>query len=335
MSAGYLCQSAKKSVLICGRMIGITFGDPAGIGPEILLKSLTKISSPLSKVRVIGSLQILEDIRKKLNLKLDIESLVYDVIPGFRYQFGKVQKSCGVAALTALELAIDLLKTGQINGIVTAPICKEAIRLAGFKFPGHTEFLANAFGIKEYAMLAYSPNLKIIFVTTHKPLHEVAKNIATKAVLAKILLLNDFLFLAQDSKIRCQPRPSSFIPRIGVLALNPHSFEFSAGEEEKIAKAIKKAQKLGIKVSGPFPSDTINELLNKYDGIVAMYHDQGMIPVKLLARDKGVNLTLGLPYPRTSPLHGCAFDIAGKGIANPSSMQAAIKLCLKLAKTKY
>ncbi len=303
-------------------MIGITLGDPAGIGPEIILKALATVSNPLSTIRIIGSLTILKDLQKELKLKLDLEPLVYDVIPKFKYRFGKVSKRCGVAALNAIEIGIELLKAGKIKGLVTAPICKKSVRLAGFKYPSHTEFLADAFKVKKYAMLAYSPKLKIAFVTGHQPLKKVAKHITPGKVLEKILLLNEFL--SAERQI-----PDSGC-RIGVLGLNPHSFEFSLGEEEKIAKAIEQAQKLGLRVTGPFPSDTINELINKFDGLVAMYHDQGMIPVKLLARDQGVNVTLGLPYPRTSPLHGCAFPIAGKGIANPASMIAAIKLGLKL-----
>jgi 4-hydroxy-L-threonine phosphate dehydrogenase PdxA len=328
-------------------MIGITLGDPAGIGPEITLKALTAFQNPHSAIRIIGSLAILENLSRKLKLKLDLEPLVFDVIPSFKYQFGKTDKRCGISALKALDIAVELLKAGKINGIVTAPICKDSLRLAGFKYPGHTEFLADTFKVKKYAMLAYSPNLKIAFVTIHKPLREVAKEITPKKVLEKILLLNDFLakekvaagFSLRDKTRRnlkvattsgLKIRNSKLEIRIAVLAFNPHSFEFSAGEEEKIAKAINKARRLGIKVLGPFPADTINELIGKYDGLVAMYHDQGMIPVKLLARDQGVNITLGLPYPRTSPLHGCAFDIAGQGIANPASMQTAIELCLKL-----
>ena len=301
-------------------MIGITLGDPAGIGPEITLKALTALRNPHKAIRIIGSLTILDNLKKKLKLKLDLEPLVFDIIPDFKYQFGKTNKRCGIAALKALDIAVELLKAEKINGIVTAPICKESLRLAGFKYPGHTEFLADAFKVKKYAMLAYSPKLKIVFVTIHKPLREVAKDITTNKVFEKIILLDDFL----------SQEPRTNHPALCVLAFNPHSFEFSAGEEEKIVKAINKARRLGMKVAGPFPSDTINELIAKFEGIVAMYHDQGMIPVKLLARDQGVNVTLGLPYPRTSPLHGCAFDIAGQGIANPSSMQAAIDLCLKL-----
>jgi len=315
-------------------MIGITLGDPAGIGPEITLKAIATLRNPQSAIRIIGSLAILEDLKKKLKLKLDLEPLVFDVIPNFKYQVGKTNKRCGIAALNVLDIAIELLKVGKINGIVTAPICKESLRLAGFKYPGHTEFLADAFKVKKYAMLAYSPQLKIVFATIHKPLRDVAKYITTDKVFEKIILLNDFLLHAPRNKhdVSRKKRSASSVkhPALCVLAFNPHSFEFSAGEEEKIVKAINKARRLGIKVVGPFPSDTVNELIGKFDGIVAMYHDQGMIPIKLLARDQGVNVTLGLPYPRTSPLHGCAFDIAGQGIANPASMQAAIDLCLKL-----
>lgn len=305
-------------------MIGITLGDPAGIGPEITLKAIEKIHSPQTKIRLIGSLPIFEALKKRLTIKFDLAPLVYDVIPEFPYQFGLIQKSCAIAALNALEVAIELLKSGRIKGLVTAPVCKESLRLIGFKYPGHTEFLAQTFKVKRYAMLAYSPHIKIVLVTIHQPVGKVAKSITANKVLEKILLLNDFL-----TNQLLWHKPKSGI-KIGVLAFNPHSFEFSLGEEERIVKAIRQAKKLGVKAFGPFPSDTINELINRFDGLVAMYHDQGMIPLKLLARNQGVNITLGLPYPRTSPLHGCALDIAGKGIANPSSMLAAIKLGLQL-----
>jgi 4-hydroxythreonine-4-phosphate dehydrogenase len=315
-------------------MIGITLGDPAGIGPEITLKALTALHNPHKAIRIIGSLDMLEGLKKNFKLKLDLAPLVFDVVPNFKYRFGKTDNRCGIAALDALNIGVEMLKAGKINGIVTAPICKESMRLAGFKYPGHTEFLAHAFKAKKYAMLAYSPKLKIAFVTIHKPLRETAKDITTDKVLEKIILLNDFLLhelCALHGASHKKRLASSVKPlALCVLAFNPHSFEFSTGEEEKIVKAINKAKRLGIKVSGPYPSDTINELIGKFDGLVAMYHDQGMIPVKLLARDQGVNVTLGLPYPRTSPLHGCGFDIAGKGIANPSSMKAAIDLCLQL-----
>ncbi len=305
-------------------MIGITLGDPAGIGPEIVLKAVAKIRNAQSKIRIIGSLAMLDDLKERLALKLNLEPLVFDVIPKFNYQLGKTDKKCGKVALCGLEVAVELLKIGLLKGIVTAPICKESLIKAGFKYPGHTEFLAKAFSVQRYAMLAYSPQLKIIFVTTHKPISQVAKSITKTTVLEKILLLNDFLISHQKL----------INPKIAVFGLNPHTFEFSQGEEEKIFQAIKQARRKGIKVAGPFPSDTISELIEKFDGFVAMYHDQGMIPIKLLARDRGVNVTLGLPYPRTSPLHGCAFDIAGKGIANPSSMISAIKLCFCLIGAK-
>lgn len=305
-------------------MIGITLGDPAGIGPEITLKALVQFPNAISQIRIIGSLALLEDLKRRLDLKLNLEPLVFDVIPNFKYQFSKVNQRCGFAAFSALEIGVELLKVGVIKGIVTAPICKESLRLAGFLFPGQTEFLATALKAKRYAMFAYSPQLKIIFVTSHQPLSKVASSITPGLVLEKILLLNDFLTHYQ--------RVAK--PRIAVFSLNPHSYEFSLGEEQRIAGAIKRANKIGIKTKGPFPSDTINELVKRFDGFVAMYHDQGMIPVKLLARDEGVNITLGLPFVRTSPLHGCAFDIAGKGIANPGSMIAAIKLGMKIVRSK-
>jgi 4-hydroxy-L-threonine phosphate dehydrogenase PdxA len=229
--------------------------------------------------------------------------------------------------------------------------------MTGFPFPGQTEYFAAEFGVKKYGMLAWSEQLKIILVTIHQPLKDVPKLITAENVLEKIILLNNYLKHYEKKRK----------PKIGVLALNPHAFEFTCGAEESIWKAIKSARKLGISVDGPIPADSAFllpspfSLLPKYDAFVAMYHDQGMLPVKLLSQGSGacpapfykkdsskcnltgktqasfknwcgVNMTLGLPFIRTSPLHGVAFDIAGKNIADPSSMISAINLCLKLTK---
>lgn len=327
-------------------MLGITIGDPSGIGPEITLKALSRIKNPERNIRLIGSRQLLVELAKQFKIKIDLENLVYD-IPFFaedkprRYKtrsvgvhpqprsFGKPQKQCGIASALQLHLASHLLKVGKIKGVVTAPVSKTALSLAGFPFPGQTEYFATEFGVKKYAMLAWSERLKIILVTIHKPLKDVPKLITEQNVLEKITLLNDY-FIRYEKKRK---------PKIGVLALNPHAFEFSRGEEKEIVKAINKARKLGIKAKGPIPADSIftnlsilksSNLRIAYDAYVAMYHDQGMLPVKLISQGEGVNMTLGLPFIRTSPLHGVAFDIAGKGIANPNAMLNAIQLCQKL-----
>lgn len=351
-------------------MLGITIGDVSGIGPEIVLKAL---ASPLLRAKrgnllIIGNRKLLEDLKQKF-VGRGFSLAKYYIIDAFddslfaedkprRYKnrsvgvypqqiaYGEPQKQCGISSSLQLHLASYLLKIGKIKGIVTAPVSKTALSMAGFPFPGQTEYFAAEFGVKKYGMLAlklneahtsgpaWSKDLKIILVTIHKPLKDVPKLITEQNVLEKIKLLNDYL-------VRYEKKRK---PKIGVLALNPHAFEFTCGAEDKILKAIKQARKLGISVEGPIPADSAfsnlgilesSNLRIPYDGFVAMYHDQGMLPVKLLSKGGGVNTTLGLPFIRTSPLHGVAFDIAGKGIANPSSMINAIQLCQKLTETKY
>jgi len=315
-------------------MIGVTIGDVSGIGPEIVLKALAQIKNPERNIRLIGSRQLLAELATQLKIKINIENLVYDIplfaeknpVNPVKVKFGKPQKQCGIASALQLHLASHLLKTGKIKGVVTAPVSKTALSLAGFPFPGQTEYFASEFGVKKYGMLAWSKELKIILVTIHKPLKDVPKLITEQNVLEKIKLLNDY-FVHYEKKRK---------PKIGVLALNPHAFEFSCGAEDKILKAIKQARKLGISADGPVPADSafssfsVNGSRTTYHGFVSMYHDQGMLPVKLLSQGSGVNTTLGLPFIRTSPLHGVAFDIAGKGIANPDAMLNAIQLCQKL-----
>jgi 4-hydroxythreonine-4-phosphate dehydrogenase len=317
-------------------MIGITLGDPAGIGPEIVLKALSSIAArPRTKVLLIGARSALlrsagtTGQRPAIARLERIPFLDVGLAPAFR--FGTAQKACGEVALRALEAGVCLLRQGAISGLVTAPVSKEALRRAGFRFPGQTEFLAARLGAKHYAMMAYAKGvrgqgsgagdrpLRIAFVTIHKPIADVPAAITAPLVAEKIALLAGFL--------RRSERISS--PRIAVLALNPHAYEFTRGEEARIARGIKLASE--AQAEGPFPADSVGLLMTGYDGIVAMYHDQAMIPAKLLAQGRGVNVTLGLPYVRTSPLHGTAFDIAGKGIAEADSMRAAIELCLQLS----
>jgi 4-hydroxythreonine-4-phosphate dehydrogenase len=298
------------------RAIGITIGDPAGIGPEITLKALKGINC--RDILIIGSRQVLKREAEKAGLNIEGIPLVDTGSLG-KYEYGEVQKKCGAQALSALELGVDLLKNGKVAALVTAPVSKEALRLAGFQYPGQTEFLARKLRSRRYAMLAWSPFFKVIFVTIHLPIAKVPGQITAQAVLEKILLLNEFLQLEGKSQ-----------PKIGVLALNPHGEEFSLGEERQIRQALGEAQQRLVNAIGPLPADSVFARRSDFDGFVAMYHDQAMIPAKLLARGVGVNVTLGLGKIRTSPLHGVAFDIAGKGMANPSSMVAAIRLARRL-----
>jgi 4-hydroxythreonine-4-phosphate dehydrogenase len=305
-------------------VIGISLGDPAGIGIEITLKAFPKFRG--QPITLVGSMSALQRTARKL--QLPVPSGVSCVDIGFRpaVRFGRAQRAAGECALQSLETSTHLLAENRIDGIVTAPVSKEALRLAGFEFPGQTEFLAARLNARRHAMLAYAPlsegrTLRIVFATIHCPIAEVPRSVTARLVAEKIRLLDDFLRRSENL-----PRP-----RIAVLALNPHAWEFTLGEEVKITRGIRLAS--GIRAEGPFPADSISFLLQRYDGIIAMYHDQAMIPAKLLAQGRGVNVTLGLPCVRTSPLHGTAFDIAGKGVASPASMEAAIELCLRLTHT--
>ena len=322
--------------------IGISVGDSAGIGPEIILKALERM--PRLRPRIIGPRDVFEHEQKRLRTDVEL-SLVDDSVEGpGRYEYGKPQARCGSTALLALEMGVYRLLKGDISALVTAPVSKEALRMAGFKWPGQTEFLAERLGSKRHAMLAWTPKFKVVFVTIHEPLARVSRHITAAAVAEKAELLNQFL---RDAGVKR--------PRICVMALNPHGAEFSLGEEERIAAGIARARTAGINAVGPVPADAAVAGLSRvrpssialgrggpgrtarasdlpFDGYVAMYHDQAMIPAKLLGRDHGVNLTLGLGHIRTSPLHGVAFDIAGRGIASSGSMLAAIRLAQRLGR---
>ncbi len=311
--------------------LGITMGDPAGIGPEIILKALSR--TPRLNCRVFGSPAVLECEQRRLGTRVDL-SCVEDVAGRLGdFKMGRAQRSCGRAAFACLEAGVQELKAGRMSALVTGPVSKTALRMAGFTWPGQTEFLAERLDAKRHAMLAWTPKFKVIFVTIHMPLARVRRHITAAAVAEKTDLLNRFL---RDSGVRR--------PRICVMAFNPHAAEFSLGEEERIAEGVARARSSGINAVGPIPADAALARLGRnrtlsfglraldlpFDGWVAMYHDQAMIPAKLLGRDAGVNATLGLGRIRTSPLHGVAFDIAGKGIASPGSMLAAIQLAQRL-----
>ncbi len=313
--------------------LGITMGDPAGIGPEIILKSLSLV--PRLRCRVFGSFGVFEREQKRLGTGVDL-SCVEDVARRLgAFKMGRVQQSCGAAAFACLEAGVQELRAGRVSALVTGPVSKEALRLAGFTWPGQTEFLAERLGAKRHAMLAWTPKFKVVFVTIHEPLARVSRHITAAAVAEKAALLDRFL---RDSGVRR--------PRICVMAFNPHAFEFSLGEEARIAEGVARACEAGIDAVGPIPADAAIARLGRgrtlsfglcpldlpFDGFVAIYHDQAMIPAKTFGRDQGVNLTLGLGRIRTSPLHGVAFDIAGKGSASPGSMLAAIRLARRLSR---
>ncbi len=299
--------------------IGITLGDVAGIGPEIVIKALEKMSRELNDLTIIGPLSILRATQMMLSRNFALPRVVDT--GNFEFEFGKVQRSSGEAAITALEQGIKLIKDGAIDALVTSPINKRAVQIVRPSFTGHSEFLAEASGVEDVLMIAHSPYSSFAFVTTHQPLASVPGMITTELVISKLRLYDDFL-----SKFHSRPA------RIAVLALNPHAGEFSRGEDDLIAEAIAKAREGRIDADGPFPADTMHLHMEEVDGFLCQYHDQGMIPAKLLARGEGVNITWGLPFVRTSPLHGTAFDIAGKDKADPSSLIAAIRMAERLAR---
>ena len=276
-------------------LLAITLGDPAGIGPEITLKALARLR--LRRARLIGSRPVIEHEAQKLGFALPAGMTIDDTGPVGRFRPGRADPRCGAAALAALERGVDLLRQGGIRALVTAPVSKTALRLVGFRWPGQTEFLAERLSAKRTAMLAWTPRFKVIFVTIHRPLAEVSRFITAAAVAEKTALLDEFLSAELGRR-----------PHIGVMAFNPHGEEFSRGEEARIAAGVSRARELGIAACGPFPADALAARPGEYDGYVAMYHDQAMIPAKLLG--PGVNVTLGLGAVRTSPLHGTAFDSA-------------------------
>ena len=324
-------------------LLGITMGDPAGIGPEVIAKALA-----LAKVRrlcrpiVIGSFPVMQQAVKSLKLKMNVirveghdpkpprlsDLAVLDPLdrPLGRFSRGVAAVETGAASVLFIEKAVELAQLGCIDGIVTAPINKEAINMAGCHFPGHTELLADLTKTEESGMMIIGGPLRIMFVTTHVAI----KDLPTLLTQAKIEKAIRLAHLALKDLFGIKK------PRVGVAALNPHAGEhglFGDEEERVILPAARAAQSQGIRASDPLPADTLfgKAARGDYDGVVALYHDQGLIPLKLVAFGTCVNLTVGLPIIRTSVDHGTAFDIVGKGIADPGSLIEAITLAAALA----
>jgi len=325
-------------------VIGITMGDPGGIGPEIIVKALF---DPLlrheAKFIVFGMdehLRYAADMaeidpywikhqHEKISRDYPRQVVVADYdeysVPSWVHVPSKV---AGEASLRFCRDAIEAAKAGIIDAMVTAPISKQSWHLAEGTWPGHTEMLAELCKSRKAMMFVAGP-LKLALATIHEALFDVRHKFTIGCVFEAIDLLNDALKKYFGFKK----------PKIGVAGLNPHAGEEGQfGDEEKrvIGPAILMAQEVGINCVGPFPADTmfLRASRGEFDGVVAMYHDQGLIPIKLLAFDTAVNVTIGLPIIRTSPSHGTAFDIAGKGVASASSMKAAIRVAIEMAEKK-
>jgi 4-phospho-D-threonate 3-dehydrogenase / 4-phospho-D-erythronate 3-dehydrogenase len=328
-------------------VVGITMGDPTGIGPEVIVKALVH-EEPFRVCRpvVLGDRGVLLRTIERLGLPATVE--VFEKIPreGYRpgniflhplsqletasLQFGKPGRRGGEAMVKYIEAAVKWALAGDVDAITTCPINKQAINEAGCPFPGHTEFLAHLARVASVAMMFVGPRWKVVLVTTHLPLREVPRWITKDRVLAAIRLT--------DEGLKRFFRLSR--PRIAVLGLNPHCGEGGLlGEEEKdeILPAIEEARSHGMEVEGPFPADSFFDLsghLGAFDAVIPMYHDQGLIPVKMADFRESTNLTLGLPFIRTSVAHGTAYDIAGKGIADPTNLIRAIQVAANLSKFK-
>jgi len=301
-------------------------GDPSGIGPEVVVKALNNSQiKQLANFLVIGDrFALLKSSKRKLPENVHVLDLANVSHKGFA--FGKIKPEYGWASMEYINFAIGLLKKRIVDGLVTAPISKESANLAGYEITGHTEYLAKKTSTKKFEMMLLARTLRTTVVTRHIPLKDVSKKLKAKDIYKTILLTYDALkkyFLIKR-------------PRIGVCALNPHLGEDGLlGKEEikKIKPAVKGAQRKHSTIYGPIASDIVFRdcIEGKFDAVIALYHDQSLIPLKTLFPNQAVNLTIGLPFIRTSPCHGTGFDIAGKNIADPTSMIEAIKLACKLS----
>lgn len=323
-------------------IIAITMGDAAGCGPEIIVKALAdqtvyQMCRPLVfgdakrmsfiRDRIEGSLKInrVTDAQSGLYQCGTIDVLDFDNVPA-DLPFGQVDSRAGHAAYQYIEAAVQQALEKQVAAIVTAPINKEALHKGGHKFPGHTEILGELSQTKDYAMMLSSDDLKVIHVTTHVSMRQAADLIKKERVLRIIRLADRTLRLLGLEN-----------PRIAVAGFNAHAGEnglFGREDLDDILPAVDAAQKEGINASGPIPPDTVffrTVKRKEFDIVVVMYHDQGHIPIKVLGFEEGINVTVGLPFLRTSVDHGTAFDIAGKGIADSASMTAAINFAAKVA----
>ena len=302
--------------------IAITIGDAAGIGPEIVAKSLVDESlTTVCRPVVVGDASVI-DIPEGIDV-VDVHAL------GGRVEFGRVSAEAGRASGRYIEAAVALWKEGKVDAIATAPINKASLNAGGYDFPGHTEFLAALTGTKRFAMSFFADKLRVVLLSTHLSLVDAITRVTTENLVELIKFSNEQL----SSLLR---RPV----KLAVAGLNPHASEngmFGSEETEEMVPAVEHCRtELGIDVTGPYSPDTIflRGYRGEFDGVIACYHDQATIAVKSLSFGTGVNVTLGLPLIRTSVDHGTAYDIAGKGVADESSMKAAIRLAAQLASIK-
>jgi 4-hydroxythreonine-4-phosphate dehydrogenase len=324
-------------------LIAITMGDPAGIGPEIIAKVIDSGEIfPLCRPVIVGDAGVMKKLIEEMHLSIAVLSIAspQEADPGVgradvldlknvniaKHAWGKPDISSGKAVVEFVKKAVELAMKHEVDAIVTAPLNKEMMNAAGHKYSGHTELFADLTKTKEFGMMFVGGGLRLILTTTHLALKDVPRHIKKNGVLKTLRLAHQAMkFFGMDA------------PRIGVAALNPHAGEgrlFGSEEWDEILPAVLEARAEGINASDPLPADTLfyKARNNYYDIVVAMYHDQGLGPLKMLAFGNAVNVTVGLPIIRTSVDHGTAYDIAGKGCADPASLLAAIDLAAKMAK---
>ncbi|HET6528958.1 MAG TPA: 4-hydroxythreonine-4-phosphate dehydrogenase PdxA [Balneolaceae bacterium] len=323
--------------------MAISSGDFNGIGPEVILKTLGKRNQPGITPIILSSSEIVDFYIDRFAMDFeyhhatsvdDIKDEAVNVLESYGDEKvtvspGAFTRQSGKCAMLSVERGIELCKKELADALVTAPISKEAVNLAGYSIPGHTEFLAEKTGTDDFMMMLVNDNLRVGLATVHIPIAEVVNQLSEDSILRYARIMNQSL--KNDFNIAA--------PKIAVLGLNPHAGDggiIGREEIEFITPALEKARGEGIELSGPHPADGFfgNRKYEQFDGILAMYHDQGLIPFKTLSFGKGVNFTAGLPIIRTSPDHGTAFDIAGKNKANASSFNQAFELALKLAENR-
>jgi 4-hydroxythreonine-4-phosphate dehydrogenase len=327
-------------------LIGITMGDPVGIGPEIIVKALSApdIAATCCPV-VLGDQRLLEReiSRLRSELKIAIVStpqhlaaqpgtinlLAISELDPAQARYGQPTRETGAAMAAYITRAVSLAMDRQIDAMVTCPINKKSLQVTGFDFPGHTEMLARLTGAEDVVMMLAGERLRVVLVTIHCPLSRVPGLLSVDAIMKTIRITHQSLKSYFAIKA----------PRLAIAALNPHAGEggiFGQEEELIIQPTIAQARQAGIDASGPYPADTLfyHAARGHFDAVVCMYHDQGLIPLKLLHFEDGVNVTLGLPIIRTSVDHGTAYDIAGKGIASPASLLSAVRIAVQMAQAQ-
>ena len=301
----------------------MTLGDPAGIGPEVVLRALAAPERPEASVVVYGPADVLRQRARRFSLPLPPDPLV-DVACDAPIVAGRVSAAGGRAAAEAVLRAVDAARAGRVDALVTAPLHKEALRAAGYPWPGHTEMLAERAGCEDVAMLFVGGGLRVALLTIHQPLRTVPASLTAAEVRRVVRLLHREL-----------PRFGVASRRIALCGLNPHAGEgglLGSEEAEVLAPAVAGLRSEGLDVSGPFPADSlfVRALRGEFDALVAAYHDQGLIPVKLAAFGHAVNVTLGLPFVRTSVDHGTGFDIVESGTADCGSLLEAMRVAVEL-----